>query len=293
VVTGHGYGSNTQDVVNIARPGDYLQIGNGDVAWYYPCDVRNFIFSPAGQAGDVHIPVSVRTAPRGAEPGMPVNIWLGVYFTPNENSSAMKQFLPFCLKYGCATSSEQLDNSIETNPHSSAPGWENMLTENFPFAVSRAAQEVISGFGPDLWTDTSQWPRLGDDIAAKLDAELNQETLTAVPFFCGGASSQSSCAQMKVVINGVVPADPEVGKLYNQQLAAENALAANNARQAAARELYGPYADYFLGLEDLAGQCSTCTIYVGTPSSIPVGPSSVSNTSSQPSASSSAPAGKK
>lgn len=293
VVTGHGFGSNTQNIVQVAHPGDYLEIGNGDLAWYYPCDARNFIISPPGQQGDIHIPVSVRTAPHGAEPGMPVNIWLGVYFAPNENTAAMKKFLPFCLKYGCASSSSQTDNSIQYSAHSSAPGWENMLTENFPFALSRATQEIISGFGPDLWTDTSQWPRLGEDIAAKLDAELAQETQTATPFFCGGASSQSACAQMTVVINGVVPADPEVGKLYNQQLAAENALAANNARQAAARELYGPYADYFLGLLDLAGQCATCTIYVGTPSSIPVGPAAVSNTSSQPSASASAPAAKK
>jgi hypothetical protein len=39
----------------------------------------------------------------------------------------------------------------------------------------------------------------------------------------------------------------------------------------AAQKLYGPYAQYFLGLQDLANQCKTCTIYVGAPNTIPAG----------------------
>lgn len=270
VVTGHGFGSNTQNVVGIARPGDYLQIGNGDVAWYYPCDVRNFIESPVGQPGDVHTPVTAKTAPHGSLPGMPVNIWLGVYFAPNENTTAMKNFIGFCLKYGCAESSQQLDNSVQTNPHFSTPGWEGMLTENFPFALQRAATAVIKQFGPDLWTDTSQWVQLGDKIAAQLNAQLNAETESSIPFFCGSGSTQSSCTQMTVVVNSVTPSDPAVEQLYNQQIAAEQAAAVNIARLRAAENLYGPYAQYFLGLQDLAGECKTCTIYVGAPAGVPV-----------------------
>lgn len=272
VVTGHGFGSNTQNVVGIARPGDYLQIGNGDVAWYYPCNARNFIISPPGQQGDVHVPISVRTNAHGNQPGMPVNVWLAAYFSPNENSGAMKAFISFCLKYGCATSSQQLDNRIETDAHSSTPGWENMFTENFPFALQRAATAVIKQFGPDLWTDTSQWVQLGDDIAAQLNSQLDVETESSIPFFCGSGSTEATCTQISVQVSSVVPSDPEVEQLYNQQIAAEQAAAVNTARLHAAQNLYGPYAQYFLGLDDLAGQCKTCTIYVGAPGSVPQGP---------------------
>lgn len=270
IVTGHGVGSGTQKVIAIAHPGDYVNVGNGNTIWYYPCDERNFIISPAGQSGDMHTPISVRTASQGSTPGMPVDVWLGVYFTPNQNNDAMKAFLPFCQKYGCAASdNDQVDNTVQNDPHFSTPGWEGMLAENFPFALQRAATQVISSFGPGLWLDHAQWSALGDDIAAQLNTELAQETASTVPFFCGGSSTQSKCTQMTVVINSVTPTDPEVQTLYNQDIAAQQAVAVNAARLSAAQRLYGPYAQYFLGLEDLANECRTCTIVVGQPNTIP------------------------
>lgn len=270
LVTGKGFSSNTQNIIKVAHPGDYLQIGNGNLAWYYPCDARNFIVSPDGQPGDVHTPVSVRTAAQGQTPGMPVDIWLAVYFTPNQNDTAMKTFLPFCLKYGCAESSAQDTSDIQNNPHFSTSGWEGMLTENFPFALQRAATEVIGSFTPGLWIDSSQWPKLGDDIAAKLNAELTQETQTSTPFFCGSGSTQGSCTQMTVVINKVEPVDPAVQQEYNQQIATENAGALNTERVAQAQKLYGPYWAYFLGIQDTEKNCpSGCSIYIGAPNAIP------------------------
>jgi hypothetical protein len=276
LVTGHGFASGTQNVIAIAHPGQYVSVGNGNTIWYYPCDARNFIVSPSGQPGDVHIPISVRTAPQGTAPGMPVNIWLQAYFTPNQNEGAMKAFLPFCQKYGCAeASNDQTDNSVQTNPHFSTPGWEGMLTENFPFALQRAATAIISSYGPSLWIDHSQWVKLGDDIAAQLNKQLSAETESSTPFFCGSNSSESACTQMTVLISNVEPTDPEVQTLYNQQIAAEQAVAVNQARLKAAQELYGPYAQYFLGLDDLAQQCKTCAIYVGAPNTIPTATAAV------------------
>lgn len=274
VVTGHGFGSGSQNVVDVLHPGARLRIGNGNIAWYYPCDARNFIISPDGQPGDVHTPVSVRTAPKGNTPGMPVNVWLGVYFTPNQNDAVMKQFLGFCLKYGCAESSAQDTSDIQNNPHFSTQGWEGMLQENFPFALQRAATDVISKFDPTLWVDPSLWPKLGDDIAAQLNAELAPETQTQTPYFCGSASTESTCTQMTVVVNKVEPVDQAVVQIYNQQIAAENSIAANTDRLNAARELYGSYAPYFLGVQDTISQCqkvSGCSIYIGNPGTIPAG----------------------
>lgn len=274
MITNNGFGATSAGVTAVLHPGQKIQIGNNQLAWYYPCDARNFIFSPPGQPGDVHTPVTVRTAAQGGNPGMPVNVWLGIYFTPNQNDNAMKTFLPFCLKYGCAESSDQTDNSVQSNAHFSTSGWEGMLVENFPFAAQRAATNVISNFGPDLWIDPSQWPKLGDDIAAQLNAQLTQEDQSNTPFFCGASSTQSNCTQMTVVVNKVEPVDPAVQQIYNQRIAAESAIAANGTRLRAAQELYGSLAPYFLGIQDTISQCNgkaACNIYIGAPGTLPNG----------------------
>jgi hypothetical protein len=268
IVTGNGLGEG-HNIVNIARPGDVINIGNAQTVWYYPCDARNFVTAPSG--GDRNAPLSVRTGPgAGGTPGMPVNVWTSVYFTPNQETDAMKAFLPFCLKYGCAASQDQINSSNQDNPHFSTAGWEGMLQENMGPAIDRATQAVIGEYGPTLWTDHAAWAKLGDQIAANLNAELAQETGSSTPFFCGNSSTTTSCTPMTVVVSNVTPTDSQIVTEYNQQIEAENALAANTAELKAAKELYGPYASYFLGLDNLAQQCGTkCVIYVGAPDAVP------------------------
>jgi len=268
IVTGNGLGEG-HNVVNVARPGDVISIGNAQTVWYYPCDARNFVTATSG--GDRSDPLSVRTGPgTGNTPGMPVQVWTAVYFTPNEEIAAMKAFLPFCLKYGCAANQDQLDDSSSNEAHYSTPGWEGMLIENMGPAIDRATQAVISAYGPTLWTDHSLWASLGDKIAANLNAELAQEDGSSIPFFCGNASTTATCAPMTVVVSNVTPTDPEIVTEYNEQIEAENAVAANAAQEKAAQELYGPYTQYFLGLDKLAAQCGAkCVIYVGAPDTIP------------------------
>lgn len=270
ITTGHGYASGTQNVVAIAHPGQYVNVGNDNTTWYYPCDARNYVTAPSG--GDRKDPMSVKTgaSPDGTTPGMPVQVWTSVYWTPTQVDANMPAFLSFCLKYGCAESSDQVDASVALNPHSSTPGWNNMLAENMGPAVDRATNDVIGKFGPSLWTERADWPKLAAGIAQNLNAELAKETGSSVPYFCGDASTPRDCTQMSVVVSNVTPTDPAVQLLYNQQIAAEQSLSVNAARLAAAQKLYGPYAQYFLGLQDLANECKTCTIYVGAPSTIPV-----------------------
>ena len=266
IVTNGGFGSGNQDISQLARPGDRISIGNSDTAWYYPCDARNYV--TAAVNGDRSIPTAVRTGPgTGGTPGMPVYVWTAVYWTPNQSTSAMKAFLPFCLKYGCASTSPQTDNSVDSLTHSSTPGWNSMLAENFGPALDRATQDVIGQFPATLWQDHSQWASLGNQIAANLDTELQKATGSAIPFFCGDASTETSCDQMQVVVNNVTPVDPAVLTEYNQQISAENALAANAARLKAAQVLYGADASYFLGLQDTVQSCPKCTFYIGAPPS--------------------------
>jgi len=267
VVTGLGFGSD-QNIVSVAHPGDKVQVGSGDTAWYYPCDARNFVTAPSG--GDRSDPMSVRTGPGPKNaPGMPVYVWTSVYWTPNQADAAMRAFMPFCLKYGCASSSTQTDASVASLAHSSTAGWNNMLDENMGPAIDQATQAVIGQFGPSLWTDHASWAQLASLIAQNMNAELARETGSSIPFFCGDSSTRSKCAPMTVVVTNVTPADPAVQQEYDQQIAAENALASNQARLRAAQELYGPYAQYFLGLMDTSQQCRSCTFYVGPPNTIP------------------------
>jgi hypothetical protein len=261
--TDGGFGSSGQGITSVVHPGGQVQVGSGATAWYWPCNDRNFV---TGAGGDRKAPeYAVRTAGQGNTPGMPVNVFTAVYFTPDQNENVMKEFLPFCLKYGCASTEPQSNADIATSAHSSSPGWENMLLENMGPAVDRASRIAVHQFSPSLWQDQGSWDKLAGLIKANLNTQLNVETEHQVPFFCGSGSGQDTCTQMTVVVTNVTPADPSVVANYNKQVAAEQATTANAARVAAAQKLYGPYAYYALMLQDEASNCPKCSFYVGTP----------------------------
>ena len=145
-----------------------------------------------------------------------------------------------------------------------------MLLENMGPAIDRASRVAVGQFTPSLWLNPDgDWDKLAKLIAAQLDTELNVETEGTSPYFCGSGSTQSRCTQMTVVVNNVTPADPQVGINYDKQVAAEQAAAANAARVAAAKNLYGPYAYYALMLQDESSNCPKCTFVVGNPGTVP------------------------
>jgi hypothetical protein len=269
--TNGGFGSSGQGVTSVVHPGDQFQVGNGSTAWYWPCNDRNFVTSATIPGADRTAPeYAARTAAADGTPGMPVYVWTSIYFTPTQNNGAMAKFLAFCFKYTCATQNPQ--SPTDTLAHSSSPGWENMLIENMGPAIDRASQIAVQNYGPDLWTDQGAWDKLGNDIAADLNAQLDKETQTTTPYFCGAGSTQGpkgTCTQMTVVVSNVTPADPSVVTNYNKEVAAEQATAANAARVKAAKALYGPYAYYELMLADEASACPKCTFIVD-PSGTPV-----------------------
>ena len=178
-----------------------------------------------------------------------------------------QQFLDFCLKYGCGSTTPQNSASNESLSHSSTPGWNNMLAEIFPHAVDNATQTAIQDFGPGLWTNRAQWASLGDDIARNLPGEIDKMTGTSAPYFCGPGSTPVKCAPFTVIVNQVTPQDPGVVQAYNQQVSSAYSAQAGKARLNAAREVYGPDANWFLGVTDLINDCQskqvTCNIYVG------------------------------
>jgi hypothetical protein len=272
--TNGGFGSSGQGVTSVVHPGTQFQVGSGDTAWYWPCNDRNFVTSATIPGADRKAPeYAVRTRASGDIPGMPVYVWTSVYFTPTQNDNSMKKFLAFCFKYTCATRDPQSPTDILA--HSSSPGWETMLVENMGPAVDRAAQVAVQNYGPDLWVNQGEWDKLGNDIAAGMNAQLDKETETTVPFFCGSGSTsgpQGTCTGMTVIVSNVTPADPAVVANYDKQVAAEQAKAANAARVAAAQQLYGQYWAYELMIADEAAACPKCTFYIGNPGSVPSAP---------------------
>jgi hypothetical protein len=74
-------------------------------------------------------------------------------------------------------------------------------------------------------------------------------------------------------VTNVVPVDPNVQTSYNQEVSAQYAEQAGKARLAAAQEIYGSDANYFLGIQDTIndakGARTPITIYIGSP---PVAP---------------------
>ena len=277
IVTGRGVGDD-QTVKSVARPGEKITIGDAEIAWYVPCNARNYVTQP-GDGGDRKEPQTVKTGARGDQTGMPVKVYTRVYWQLNQTDEGLKSFFPVCLKYGCASQTPQTDAANANDQQYSTPGWNGMLRENFGPAIDAATGNATGEFGPDLWADRSQWAKLGEQIATGFAGEIRKEVGGNVDFFCGIASDVAAspsadktgtagCSTVRVEVTQVKPADPQIEATYNQQVAASYAKASNTARLGAAREVYGAWAEYFLGLQDTVKYCNGqqgCVIYVGSP----------------------------
>lgn len=286
ITTGHGNFSN-QQVIAVTAPGDNVHLGSGTTTWYVWGDARNYVTAPAN--GDWSTPQAELTGPGGTTgsplPGMSDYTWTYVGFELNpalvsKNSSGQfpvaTSFLSFCLKYGCADTTAQNDNSTQNNgPRSVSAGWQDMINEVFPQALAQAEQQAIVTFGPNLWTDRAEWSTYGDDITKYLAAGIGKYSgEPAVPYFCGPDSTTTTCTPPSVTVQNVTPVDQSVVNAYNQEVTAQYQEQAGAARLKAAQEIYGSDANYFLGIIDTINASKAAgvpvTIYIGNP---PVAPS--------------------
>jgi hypothetical protein len=279
ITTGHGNFSD-QQVLDVVSPGQNVHLGSGTTTWYVWADTRNYVTAPAN--GDRNNPQAELTGPgAGNAPGMSDYTW--TYVTWEINPAIVTKvngqfpvatdFLAFCLKYGCADQAAQNDDSNADLTRSSSPGWEAMLNEVMPRAIDNATRDAITGYGPDLWTARGSWDAFGTVISSHLLSEISQLDGSSTPFFCGPGSTTSKCTAPDVIVQNVTPSDPAVITAYNQQVAAQYAAQAGTARLAAAKEIYGSDANYFLGVQDMINAChaagTTCNIYVGNPPTAP------------------------
>jgi hypothetical protein len=279
ITTGHGNFSN-QQVLSVASPGENVHLGSGTTTWYVWADTRNYVTAPAN--GDRNNPQAEITGPGASNaPGMSDYTWTYVTWELNPaivNKSngqypVATDFLAFCLKYGCADTTPQNDDSNADLTRSVSAGWEGMLNEVMPRAIDNATRDAITSYGPSLWTERGDWDAYGTAISSHLLSEISQLDGSTTPFFCGPGSTTSNCTAPDVIVQNVTPSDPAVITAYNQQVAAQYAEQAGAARLQAAREIYGSDANYFLGVQDTINTCkaagTTCNIYLGNP---PVAP---------------------
>jgi hypothetical protein len=265
-VTGHGALSN-QQVNAVYGPGARASAGNGSIIWYVPANQRNYITAQPGSLGDRTNPQTVSTdsGPGGAAK-VPVKVYSFLSWelnpaiqdekTPSNVSPMANAFFRFCLKYGCATQQSQQNASNSSLSHSSVPGWNNMLAENFPSAIDNATQAAISSFPPNVWNDQTQWPALGRAIQARIPAELRSFTGSgALNYFCGPGSTAAHCTPPLLTVKFVTPADPGAQAAYNQQVNANIQGQAAKTRLSTARKLYGPLANWVLAETDILNQC--------------------------------------
>lgn len=270
VLIHNGY-FDARHVEAILLPGQRHNSNNVTTHYIY-CNARNYIVGANGDDPNTKF-ISAKTAPDPhTGDGTPVDVRLTAYFTTNENSTAIKEFLPFCEKYNCFspkdnTSNDQLDRS-------SAPGWENMLNENFPNAITRSVQQAMLQFQPAVWNDTSKWPKVADAISTAFNAQILTQTESTTHFFCGQGASATSCPPVRFSIEHIDPTDPQIRATYNQQVEQQQlqALAreqgkTNAAQLKAAKKKYGPLANYYLGLQDTIAACKTsatqCIVSLG------------------------------
>jgi hypothetical protein len=266
IVTGHGNLS-SQQVLRVVAPGQQVHLGSGTTTWYVPANVRNYVTNP--QNGDRTQPQQEITGKGNGTPGMADYTYTYVTWELNPAILASKalaqQFLEFCLKYACASQTAQNDTSNASLLRSSSPGWNAMLAEVFPRAIDNATQDAIASYTPALWTDQTQWNAFGAKIAAALPAEMSKMTGTSTRYFCGPGSTASRCTPFTVLVSRIAPVDPNVTSSYQQQVSSAYAEQAGVTRLKAAQEVYGPWANYFLGLQDTIAKCPHCTFYVGNP----------------------------
>ena len=284
-VSGRGAFSN-QQLNSVFGPGERRSANNGSTIWYVPAQQRNYATLEPGNLADRHNPQAVLTGNSGTGKNVQVGIkvltytFVGWEINPavdignGKVSAVADQFFKFCLKYGCATTQAQNDNSNAGLSHSSVPGWNNMLAENWPTAVDNATTTAAAHFGPTLWYDTRLWKQYAADIASTLQAELRSITESGnVNYFCGPGSTVTKCTPLTVTVKNVVPQDPNAQAIYNQQVNASLQQASDAARTANAKALYGPDANWVLGIEDITDHCKqdgvTCNIYSGYPPAHP------------------------
>lgn len=274
-IIGAGTGDSHQ-LKRVVYPNHRFDKGD-DKAWFVPCNVRNFIINPEGlknannqQIGDRHDPAYGKTRRTETEPGVQMKVWLSTTWQLNHTREALAAFLPVCEKYRCYTTSAE----DAGNANFSTSGWNGMLGETMSQAVNTAVQRAVSEFDEHLDEDQKQWVALGKKVAEYFMEAARARTGAAADVFCKPGVQKEvkddftgPCEPPEWIIDKVEPVNKTVANQRDQSVIVKSEDALNKARVEQAKRLYGPYAEYFLGLQDTIEKCkdagSTCIVNLG------------------------------
>jgi hypothetical protein len=269
--------SNTdRSVHDVVYPGQSISLNDNEAVKYIQCNQRNFLVTTGYKnangdvVGDLTVPIQGFT-----KDGARVNVYLGMYWTPNQNKNVMlKSFFPWCDKYNCYT--EDQDN--EGNVNSSSKGWNNMLGETVPIAMTSSLQPVLKQQSDNIWKTGDNWADIEAQLGDVFQANLRKQIGATSDVMCGSGETSGwssgkagegtfNCGKVRFVITDVKNADLAQQALANQESAQKLAEAVNTAKRKAAQAAYGTQADYWLGVQDTVAKCKeagvNCTVVVG------------------------------
>ncbi len=269
-----GSGTNGYDakVHNVVYPGQSLPDNNttGEVVHYVPCNSRNYIINDGTdinanneKVGDRYILTKATT-----KSGTQITIASSSFWTLNQSNQAMRDFYSVCFKYTCFSDSDQGGGA-----NFSTKGWNGLLSENFGPAVDAAARRAAAEVTDDVWQthDPSQYKALAALMSKYFADEVRARFGFPEDLFCGSGNSgwadsnkpgvgEFTCTPVRVIVE-----DVEV-----LQMATDSGTQAqadlNAARLAAAEQLYGPGAAFWVGLQDTIDKCkgagTTCVFNI-------------------------------
>lgn len=242
---------------------------------YVPCNSRNFIINDGSifnangqQVGDRFTPIVAYT-----NSGTPIKIHASAFWTLNQDEEALNRFYELCYKYNCAS-----DEPESGNANFSTPGWNGLLGENFGSSIDGVALASAGTIGDEIWQkhDPALYEQLAKQMSEKFAEEVRKKTGYNVDLFCGSGNSgfqdeqnhkDFNCTNVRFVIDKVDVADAGLSGQNTKATQAEQDKQLNADRLAAAKEIYGDSAAYWLGLQDTIDKCrqaqSTCVINLG------------------------------
>lgn len=276
-VYGSGEDRHDSKLHGIGYPGDTVDYDDAkEVIRYAPCGPRNYIINDGKieindedgkkkRVGDrFELPIGY------TESGTPVKVALSVYWTLNQNKSALTDFAELCLKYNCFSDEDQTGDS-----NFATPGWNGLLGENLSTAIDASVRAEMPRFTDDIWLrhDPKLYEQLGEAMSREFANKVRAKVGYTNDLFCGSGNSrwdekhrEFRCTQVRVVIDGVDNANAAQQRRADESSASEREGDLNTKRLEAAKKLYGEDAGRWLGLQDTIEKCTngkSCTFNIG------------------------------
>ncbi|QZE10536.1 hypothetical protein SEA_SCOOBYDOOBYDOO_221 [Mycobacterium phage ScoobyDoobyDoo] len=221
--------ANSADLQRVLYQGQRADYKNDQsVGKVFPCTTRNYVISPEGQSGDTHFPLRAMTRGDGDKPGTPVFVWVSVYWQPNQEPEAIRDFIGFMQgKYGAAADSPQAFTG-ENAQNASTPGWNKMLAENMFPTLQRIVERPMRGAGDLIWSvnDPGLREAVSEEMSDVFAGAFQQTTGSVNDLVCGsgstGVGEDFNCEPVRIVVDLVTAQDQGT-----QNAAAANAAQAN------------------------------------------------------------------